>query len=216
MALAACSSSDKAPATPMTPPVEAGHHEEAGVRFACENPQDRLSSVDQQPTGYVVCANGNNGPFHRPEIKECASSLPRSTSCTGVGSQTDAGRQLGYCRQDTDCTQSPEGYCTVTQRNTTCSCYYGCKSDADCGPGKICLCGTPSGECVKALCTSDADCGPGKLCLSASDGACGKVFACQSKDDLCAGDKECTSGAYVQCTFSGDHRQCKIPPNCGL
>jgi hypothetical protein len=212
--VAGCSSSDQGAPPPAVQPVEAGHHQEAGVKFACTNPQDFLS-FDGQPTGYILCSNGVSGPLHRQEIKACPSTLPRSTTCIGVGSGTDAGHALGDCKNDTDCTTGIEGHCQTTQRNTACACYYGCKADADCGAGKVCVCGNMTGECVKATCTSDADCGPGKLCLSASDGACSKVYACQSVKDTCAGDKEC-KGQYSQCTFTGDHRECKQPPNCGF
>jgi len=215
-AVAACSSSDKgAPPAPQ-PMLDSGHHQEAGVKFACTNPQDFLS-YDGQPTGFVLCANNANGTlWHRTAIQACPSKLPRAYTCTGVGSGTDAGRQLGLCITDADCSATVEGHCQTTQRNGSCSCYPGCKSDADCGTGKVCVCGDPTGQCVPAHCLSDAECGPGKLCLSASDGACGLVFACQAVEDLCAGDRDCKQAPYSQCTFTGMHRECKKPPACGF
>jgi hypothetical protein len=216
MALYGCSSSDKAPApsTPGPGAMEAGH-EEAGVKYTCKAPMDLMTGIDTNPTGFVVCANGVGGPLHRTEIKECPSALPRSTTCFGVGSGTDSGAALGICKSDSDCTTGHEGHCQTTQRAATCACYYGCKSDADCSADRICVCGNPTGQCELAKCRSDADCGPGKLCLSASNGACSTVFACQTVKDTCAGDRDCPP-TYSQCTFDGDHRVCKAPPNCGI
>jgi hypothetical protein len=165
----------------------------------------------------VICANSNSGlALHRTAIQQCASRLPRSDTCRGVGSGTDAGAQLGLCRTDSDCTIDTEGYCQTTARVSACSCYYGCRADADCTADRICVCnGSLTGECILAQCKSDADCPRGALCLSASDGACRRIFACQNPKDTCAGDKDCPP-AYSQCTFDGDHRTCKAPPACGV
>ena len=212
-----CGSSSDKPAASGTggAPPDAGQ-KEAGVKYTCEQPMDLLSSVDHAPTGFVLCANSAGGLMHRTEIKACGSLLPRTATCQGVGSGTDSGTALGYCKTDADCTTKGEGFCTVTQRNATCSCYYGCKADADCGPGNVCVCGNPTGECHIAQCTSDADCGAGKLCLSAPDGHCRTIFVCQTVKDLCAGDRDCTNSSYSQCTFTGDHRECQQPKNCGI
>jgi len=216
-ALSGCSSSDNGTKGGAGgAPVDAGH-EAASVVIACKSPKDVLSAVDQQPTGFVSCANGRYPPIHRAQVKDCASGLPRTLQCIGFGSGTDSGQQLGYCKSDSDCKAKPEGYCQTTQRNATCSCYYGCKTDSDCPANNLCECGNPTGTCVAEQCKSDADCGAGKLCLSANDGDCGTVFACQSPDDQCAGDLDCTKfPGYSQCTFTGTHRECKQPRNCGI
>lgn len=215
--LGGCSSSDKGPAA-TTVPVEGGGHHEAAVSYKeCKGPQVLLSGVDSSPTGYTLCTNSNNGlSMHRQEVSACPSKLPRTNTCTGLGSGTDAGAQIGICRSDADCTQGPEGHCTTNSKSPSCSCFYGCKTDADCTSDRICVCtGELTGECILAKCKSDADCSPGSLCLSASDGACRRIFACQAADDACAGDKDCPP-AYSQCTFDGTHRVCKAPPNCGI
>jgi hypothetical protein len=212
-ALGGCSSSDKGPDS-TTGAVEAGH-QEAAVKFKeCKQPQDLLSGVDNAPTGFVVCSNSNNSlALHRAEIKQCASRLPRAVStCTGIGSGTDAGAGIGICRSDADCTAGVEGHCILS--SGACSCSYGCKTDADCTSDRVCVCGDPTGQCVLAQCKSDAECGAGNLCLASSDGACRREFACQNAKDLCAGDKDCPP-SYSQCTLEGDHRVCKAPPNCG-
>jgi hypothetical protein len=208
-----CSSSDKTPAT--TPPPADGGAKEAAVKYlACDAPQDLLSSVTNAATGYVICANSNNAlALHRPQIQECASALPRATTCIGIGSGTDSGVQSGLCRSDADCTGGLEGHCDLA--SGACVCHYGCKSDADCEADRICVCGSPTGQCVLAQCKSDADCGAGSLCLSSSDGACRRKFACQNPKDTCAGDKDCPA-RLSQCTIQGDQRVCKEPPNCGV
>lgn len=217
-ALSGCSSSDSKPTGgggTGGAPAEAGR--EAGVQFPCKAPESILGIVDQQPTGFVRCKNSVVDVYHRTEIKACESLLPRTLACHGVGSGTDAGIQLGLCGSDSDCKTGPEGYCTTTQRNASCSCYYGCKADSDCPPGNICECGNPTGQCKPAHCTSDAQCAPGFLCLSSSDGGCGTVYACQTAKDLCAGDLDCNKfPEYSQCAFTGDHRECVIPKNCGF
>jgi hypothetical protein len=211
VALGGCGSSEK------TPPPAAGPQDtgaEAQIKYLdCDQPQDHLSGVDNAPTGFVICANSNNSlSLHRREVKECATAVPRASTCTGVGSGTDSGAQIGLCRSDADCTAQTQGYCALT--SGACSCHAGCKADSDCSADRLCVCGNPTGQCVLAQCRSDADCSPGSLCLSASDGACRRVFACQNPKDACAGDKDCPP-SYSQCTLEGDHRVCKAPPNCG-
>ena len=207
-----CNSSDKAP--PPAAPGDSGKAEAQIKYLACDQPQDLLSGVDNAPTGYVICANSNNAlALHRREVRDCASALPRSSTCTGIGSGTDSGAQIGICRSDADCKDDTEGYCNLTAG--ACACHYGCKSDADCPSDRVCVCGNPSGDCVLAKCRSDADCSPGSLCLASSDGACRRIFACQHPEDLCAGDKDCDPN-YSQCTLQGDRRVCKAPPPCGV
>jgi len=210
-ALGGCGS-DKTP-PPATPPEDSGNAE-AQIRYLeCEQPEDLLSAVDNAPTGYVICANSNNAlSLHRQDVRECASALPRASTCTGIGSGTDSGAAIGICRSDADCTSQTQGYCALTAG--ACSCHAGCKTDADCASDRVCVCGAPVGESVLAKCRSDADCSPGSLCLSASDGACRRIFACQHPQDACAGDKDCPP-MYSQCTLEGDRRVCKAPPNCG-
>jgi hypothetical protein len=148
--------------------------------------------VNGEVTGFVAC---DNGVFHRDEKKQCPTLLPRSTQC-GTSPVGDAAIAGGSCNTDADCTAQPNGYCEASAGVgplTGCFCNYGCRTDADCGAGQICACTTPVGACVIANCTVDADCGAGLLCLSTSDGACGNMFACQTKDDTCASNADCAA-----------------------
>jgi hypothetical protein len=154
---------------------------------ACKNPQPVM--VNGKDTGFVVC---DNGAFHRVAKKECPTELPRTDTC-GPGPVGDAAIATGSCYSDGDCKDQPNGYCMAAVGGIlACFCNYGCRTDADCGAGSICGCASPVGVCIPAAnCTVDSDCGAGNLCLSTSDGGCGKVFACQTKDDSCASDADC-------------------------
>lgn len=156
-----------------------------------------------EPTGFEQC----DGPWlHRPEVLECASTLPRPTAC-GTGSPDD------QCQTDADCTESPNGYCAGGIDFGGCFCNYGCVKDSDCAAGQICLCDAVVGYCVTADCTSDADCGGNRLCSSyVTDPGCGGVaFSCQTGADECASDADCESGS--QCSMSDGHKAC-VPMNC--
>lgn len=92
----------------------------------------------------------------------------------------------------------------------------GCVKDADCGAGKICVCGEVS-SCAVATCTTDADCGAGFVCRGYSTSVCdgpGVVlpdgFACQTPDDVCSNWQECKDG--MRCGGSSGSFQCDVQP----
>jgi hypothetical protein len=62
---------------------------------------------------------------------------------------------------------------------------------------------------VSASCDSDADCGDGLLCTSyvAIPGCGGTAFACQTEDDECATNADCTD--FDECTFDGSRHVCQ-------
>lgn len=165
----------------------AGGADSAGANQACKNPQPIL--VNGQSTGFVRC---DSGSFHRTEKKECPTLLPRTVTC-GAGPVGDAAIALGQCNTDRDCTQNPNGFCQASGVGIQgCFCNYGCRNDSDCPASNICACAAPIGQCVAvANCTVDSDCGTGLLCLGTKDSGCSNVFACQTKDDTCAGDSDC-------------------------
>lgn len=156
--------------------------------FVCSDSQP--VTANGQDTGYAVCSEGQR---HRPEAVTCASTLPRADACTSGSTEND-------CSTDADCTDGANGYCANSGQADWCSCQYGCVSDADCGDGFICMCGEPVGHCVPATCTTDGDCEDELLCVAyTSEPGCGGMrFTCQTEDDECASDTDCTQGA--QCT----------------
>ena len=90
----------------------------------------------------------------------------------------------------------PHGYCTTGVQVPGTFCAYGCVKDSECGPGSICVCGDPVGQCVGSTCTSDAECGAGLRCQSydSSHGCAIARFACQTPHDTCDSDADCAGG----------------------
>ena len=92
----------------------------------------------------------------------------------------------------------------------------GCLTDSDCNAGQLCTCRDGYGYCVRASCSTDADCGEGLLCAgttncSACDFAtprCSELrFACQSRDDTCIVDGDCSSGTLCEIGISPNPHQ---------
>jgi hypothetical protein len=153
--------------------------------------------------GWERCTNGM---VHRARAGTCSSSLPRAdhslAQILGIPQVADAG--VPYpCVRDSDCTQGEHGHCELAQSGS--QCIYGCVTDAECDAGQVCLCGPAIGECVRAQCSTDADCGSSSLCGDyQSEPQCGGTrFACQTPEDLCAGDRDCGEGGF--CTRAVDH-----------
>ncbi len=167
--------------------------------FPCSESSPEI--VQGQDSGYAICTEGAR---HRPTPATCASALPRADTC-------DAGNPEfpGTCTTDADCTERPHGQCGIFGQLAECTCTYGCVTDADCDDGRICDCGDPVGQCVRADCTSDADCAGDLLCVAyVSDPGCGgTAFTCQSELDLCASDADCENGA--NCTKVGERLECQ-------
>jgi hypothetical protein len=161
---------------------------------------------------WISCEQGH-GLVHRTAPGTCDSKLPRAGSIDPIDAQLDE------CTKDTECTAKPNGYCTpwhqglsnVKNHNF---CAYGCLTDADCGQGAACQCGTEFGTCTSATtCKSDQDC-QGGLCaqFDPCPGVPSYDFACQTSADQCQTDTECRerdSGKQF-CTVVGNdrHREC--------
>lgn len=170
--------------------------------------------------GWLRC---DNGLLHRVALGECASSLPRPDPLTlpaGPWLDPDAGASSLACREDTDCDAAPYGHCEWSDLQVPGSyCSYGCVVDEDCGAGQVCLCGDPVGQCVAARCATDEECGAGQLCADyvSSPGCGGMAFACQTADDACAAQSDCTG--YESCTLEaygeGERRVCS-GPTCAI
>lgn len=157
------------------------------------------------PSGFERC---DGGILHRAEPVTCET--PRTpNSCTD--------NTGGGCLTDDDCTEKPFGSCQQDMIfggvliGGTCSCNYGCETDADCGEGQLCRCaGDELGlytQCITAGCTQDSDCPPGELCGLAPDICApgGFLTACTTPADLCAGDGDCLN---PPCSFDGTKWDC--------
>lgn len=150
--------------------------------------------------GWEQC---QNGMLHRPVAGVCPSLLPRPSRFASepvFAPTVDAGSDEGrapftpsatvQCLQDSDCTAAPHGYC---EADVAIYCRYGCVSDSDCGAGEVCSCGDVIGQCSPASCRTDADCGAGSLCGSYSLCPGSYGFSCQTPEDECAVDADCSS-----------------------
>lgn len=166
--------------------------------FPCLDP----SPLIDESTGYVQCSNGY---VHRTAQRECPTSLPRPDPVPNHDPAVD------QCQYDSECTLLPHGFCGTAGISPSASrfCSYGCRDDSECGPGAICLCGDPVGQCVQARCTTDADCEPGFNCASymVASGCFEQAFACQTPADTCGSDADCA--VDTSCTArEGPSRQC--------
>jgi hypothetical protein len=181
--------------------------------------------------GFSLCANGM---LHRPIAGgECLNALPRPSAFAPdeLFALEQAALNAGYtelevslsyaCREDTDCTAQPNGYCALasprgwTLGASFTQCRYACSTDADCGGGTLCECGEPGGQCVSAQCFVDSECGMGMRCApyDATPGCDleSRIWACQRPGDECGIDAHC--GAAQACAVIDGTRRC-TPPSC--
>jgi hypothetical protein len=157
---------------------------------------------DGTPTGYEQCMSDD--AVVRVGSATCSDPYPPSheASCS-------AG--YGVCSSNADCNDAPYGACGYPADITAvCDCNYGCMTDADCGPGRVCMC-APVDEgtlCIEAECQTDADCDPGYRC-ALSPGALwyGQRASqhCHSAADECLGDADCTDGL---CLWHDERWEC--------
>lgn len=161
-----------------------------------------------EPTGIETCEKGGN---HRAEPTECAVALPRAETCVGPDPSS--------CGKDDDCTAKLYGTCSKVPQLGNCECSYGCKTDADCGSGGVCVCGGVVGYCEAATCRSDDDCVPGYQCRAFQDptaAICNMLrFECQMPADTCESNASCTAGQYCVADAKGAHHctafSCGVP-----
>jgi hypothetical protein len=155
-------------------------------------------------TGLIKCDEGYQ---HRPTAPACevTGSVGSGGAAGGGGANGDndaaAPQELPRADGLIACGADPSvcdafelGYCgTYGQLE---GCLSGCRDDADCGEGSICICyegGSPhGGTCVSSNCETNADCGQGLLCATFNNG-CGSGFACQTTADECRQDADCRS-----------------------
>ena len=179
----------------------------------CTSPQtDPIS-------GLVTCAESY---AHRPKPFSCDIVGGAPAGAAGGGG-SDIGEPLHLPRADgsVNCGNNPAvchafeyGYCGELEQagfgGAASVCFSGCVEDADCGPGRICLCSGNTdhgGECVQSSCKSDADCGKGLLCASYGQ-VCSSAlaFACQKPDDECLSDADCPQ--FIKCAPEDGPRIC--------
>lgn len=168
---------------------------------ACEGstPIDQGFVDPPAPSGFELCPDGT---IHRVTPTECLAPKTPS-SCTDNSG--------GGCLSDADCTEFPHGSCQqdmafggVVGVGGTCSCVYGCATDAECDAGEICRCaGEGLGlytECVQGGCVDDSECGDYLCALSPDTCAPGGFLTmCHGPGDACLGDDACPD--LVHCVY---------------
>lgn len=160
-------------------------------KFPCVDAKPVL--VQGKETGFETCANGATV---RREALVCETSYaPLPDKCPF---------EIG-CQYDSECNEKPFGRCSPGVQVAQCFCSYGCAQDSDCGPGEICKCGDPVGQCIQAGCKTSADCAVGDCTLSSF--SCSQSFACQTEQDTCgastcSGISTCYFGSFWQCGAS--------------
>ena len=173
-------------------------------------------------TGLKQC---DDGVVHRPDATQvCESILPRPAPEAADGAPPIDEPPISpehECKKDTDCTESPHGYCRFAAGESlpVNTCFYGCVSDADCASDEACVCGNPVGTCVSATCRDDDDCSPGMKCAQWVDPNldCYQTYflSCQSPEDECISDADCDqSGDGNFCSGASGVRYCE--PDQGL
>ncbi|MBL8941994.1 MAG: hypothetical protein JNK45_02550 [Myxococcales bacterium] len=166
------------------------------IDLGCLDPQPLLQVDGVTPSGFVVCSDGF---VHRAEAVSCV--VPDAGDCDDCAS---------------DCSDGPLGRCMSDPGFGTCSCVYGCETDADCGEGSACACAGPSGgvpRCVPATCTTSADCGDG-LCGRSGSNQCGfdDTLACLGATSECR-STTCEDG-LEECVCYADSGEFRCHAEC--
>jgi hypothetical protein len=181
------------------------------------------STGDEVEPGCEALMQGFTDPPLQSGWQKCGDQLPHRVSAREcVVPATPAKCDLqGPCTTNADCTDEPFGSCQkFTSDIEYCKCVYGCRTDADCGAGRVCRCGGdklgPATACVPSACTVDADCGAEQCQFSELKGSgCGGVAlyggACTTDADTCASDLGCNT---PPCLFEDGAWVC-IGVQCG-
>jgi hypothetical protein len=184
----------------------------------CSNPTPLLiRGID---TGFDRCAKGT---LRRRAVVDCPAFLPRvdggGPCMAGINGVLSKGNA---CSFDSDCA-ADAGWGTLATCNQTfecltlgaaglyCNCRAGCIRDSDCGPGYVCFCGDPVGQCLPATCTSGGSCASGCDCINPLPAPAQALtgmflnprFDCQTPTDECAGVSDCLPAS--EGLFCGDN-----------
>ncbi len=174
--------------------------------FECLDPVP-IPQSGGNPSGWVQCEGGF---IHREQALEC--DVPETPNQCGC-----------------DCSAYEYGTCTYGIEDT-CECTQGCRTDADCSPGHICVCGgvldsTSVTQCVPSNgCTTSSDCGPG-LCGIGDYYFCSQYSyhaGCAGPEDSCHLDSDCavadcpglTTSAQYDCLPSQQGFSCQPSGEC--
>jgi hypothetical protein len=160
-----------------------------------------VPAADGSPSGFARCPDGT---VHRVQPVACNPDAG-ITPCTGKEVQID-------CMDDSACGAMPHGHCVSTfasdfgGTHTACSCVYPCANDAECGAGKVCVCGGvaldhPFSFCASAGCAGSADCASGECGLSVFPNGCydDVELACRNPGDACRADGDCDASLGQKC-----------------
>lgn len=166
------------------------------IDLGCVDPQPLMQPDGATPSGFETCGDGF---VHRADAVTCV--VPDAGDCDTC---------------DSDCSDAPLGRCMSDRGFGTCSCVYGCETDADCGEGSACACAGPAGavpRCVPATCTTSADCGDGLCGLSGSN-QCGfdETLACLDASAECR-STTCEDG-LEECVCYADAGEFRCHDEC--
>jgi hypothetical protein len=158
---------------------------------------------DGSPSGFSRCPDGS---VHRVQPAACNVDTG-ITPCTLQEVQID-------CVDDSACAGMPHGRCASTTVSdfggvhSACECVSPCANDAECGAGKVCVCGgvaegLPIAFCASAGCTSSKDCASGECGLSVYPNGCGTdvELACHNPGDACHSDGDCSAKPGQKCVL---------------
>lgn len=154
--------------------------------YACLEPSPIFQAGRGEPSGFERCVDGF---IHRVEAVEALDPAGPDT-CTAPPGEFE-------CASASDCTDQAHGRCLEPFPGETCSCDYGCASDADCEADEVCAPAGVVGErstCVPAFdCAAQADCGEG-LCGLSEYATCESssfMLACADPDASCHVADDC-------------------------
>lgn len=149
-----------------------------------------------------------DGSVHRVAVAACSPGH-RNPPCSEKATEH-------RCRGSEDCTGGSHARCVMAHLYSepryggTCFCSYSCSTDADCGPGRACLCqpGAP-GQCADAACLTDADCTVGQCALSILEyaGENELALACRGPLDACHSDADCKEPGRPRCVYRKNEKK---------
>ena len=181
-----------------------------------------LTQCSPADTGPKVCKFDNDC---RGENERCVYSDPtcgaRVGECEGICKAPEVPEKVCACQQDEDCNYPFEGC-------TGCKCYkrnvLPCKTDADCGRGRLCVGDPGKRVCeVRTACTQDTDCIDGYVCRDQSccnvasgrcPGQCKTGSPCQDDVDCLVCDLSCKDGACTPAGPSCSGVKCETDAQC--
>ncbi len=178
----------------------------------CASPVEVL--VDGAPSGLARCADGS---AERVGPGACRlADLSGNPACPAPdGAAGKAGSSSGHPQRcDDPCLEGAYGRPKeFLYFYPIYSCEYFCRADADCPAKMGCACGEDGvGTCVQAECAVTSDCPAGETCrqLEVQRPCSGKTFAfvCLGASDACVDNRDCSSPAYCEPSFSQGQTGC--------